>query len=206
VGQLGFYDLDKRLEAISAKGDPLVALRALIPFESFRAEIEAVVRLAPGERKSNAGRKPFDAVLMFKVLVLQTLYNLSDEQVEYQIRDRISFMRFLGLGLEDAVPDATTVWLFREALAKAGLVKTLFERFNRHLDAKGYIARGGQIIDATIISAPKQRNTEWCQSGYVIWNWQPSPTSRVRTKQEMGLSLMRPLLRGDQIDEPGTRT
>src|SRR5262249_56297624 len=95
---------------------------------------------------------------MFKVLVLQTLYNLSDEQVEYQIRDRISFMRFLGLGLEDGVPDATTVWLFREALAKAGLVKTLFERFNRHLDAKGYIACGGQIIDATIISAPKQRN------------------------------------------------
>src|SRR5262245_42082368 len=89
---------------------------------------------------------------MFKVLVLQTLYNLSDEQVEYQIRDRISFMRFLGLGLEDGVPDATTVWLFREALAKAGLVKTLFERFNRHLDAKGYIARGGQIIDGAVSS------------------------------------------------------
>src|SRR5262249_16131738 len=96
---------------------------------------------------------------MFKVLVLQTLYNLSDEQVEYQIRDRFSFMRFLGLGLENAVPYATTVWLFRGALAKAGLVKSLFEQFDRHLDAKGYIARGGQIIDATIISAPKQRNT-----------------------------------------------
>src|SRR5262249_58591491 len=52
-----------------------------------------------------------------------------------------------------------TVWLFREALAKAGLVKTLFDRFNHHLDAKGYIARGGQIVDATIVSAPKQRNT-----------------------------------------------
>jgi IS5 family transposase len=159
VGQLGFYDLDKRLEAISAKGDPLEALNAIVPFESFRAEIEAVVRLAPDERKSNAGRKPFDAVMMFKVLVLQTLYNLADEHVEYLIRDRLSFMRFLGLGLEDTVPDATTVWLFREALAKAGLVKTLFERFNRHLDAKGYIARGGQIVDATIVSAPKQHNT-----------------------------------------------
>src|SRR5262249_31064755 len=89
--------------------------------------------------------------MMFKVLVLQTLYNLADEQVEYQIRDRLSFMRFLGLGLEDTVPDATTVWLFREALAKAGLVKSLFERFNQHLDAKGYIARGGQIVDATIV-------------------------------------------------------
>jgi IS5 family transposase len=75
--------------------------------------------------------------MMFKVLVLQTLYNLADEQVEYQIRDRLSFMRFLDLGLEDVVPDATTVWLFREALTKANLVKTLFERFDSHLDASG---------------------------------------------------------------------
>ena len=80
MGQLGFYDLDKRLKALSAKGDALEALNALIPFESFRAEIEAVVRLAPEARKSNAGRKPFDAVMMFKVLVLQTLYNLADER------------------------------------------------------------------------------------------------------------------------------
>jgi transposase, IS5 family len=97
VGQLGFYDLDKRLEAISAKGDPLEALNLIVPFESFRSEIEAVVRLAPEERKSNAGRKPFDAVMMFKVLVLQTLYNLADEHVEYLIRDRLSFMRFHAL-------------------------------------------------------------------------------------------------------------
>jgi IS5 family transposase len=159
VGQLGFYDLDSRLKALSAKGDPLEALEALVPFESFRAEIEAVVRLAPEERKSNAGRKPFDAVMMFKILVLQTLYNLADEQIEYQIRDRLSFMRFLGLGLEDVVPDATTVWLFREALSRANLVKALFDRFNGHLNAKGYLARGGQIIDATIVSAPKQHNT-----------------------------------------------
>jgi len=122
VGQPGFFDLDKRLEAISAKGDPLEALNFIVPFESFRAGIEAVVRPSAEERKSNAGRKPFDAVMMFKILVLQTLYNLADEQVEYQIRDRLSFMRFLGLGLEDTVPDATTVWLFREALAEAGLV------------------------------------------------------------------------------------
>jgi transposase, IS5 family len=179
VGQLGFYDLDKRLEAISAKGDPLEALNSIIPFESFRAEIEAVVRLAPEERKSNAGRKPFDAVMMFKVLVLQSLYNLADEHVEYLIRDRLSFMRFLSLGLEDVVPDATTVWLFREALAKAGLVKTLFARFNRYLDAKGYIARGGQIVDATIVSAPKQHNTreenEAIKAGKTPEGWEEKP-------------------------------
>src|SRR5215471_9865921 len=146
--------------------------------------LRRVVRLAPEERKSNAGRKPFDAVLMFKVLVLQTLYNLSDEQVEYQIRDHISLMRFLGLGLKDAVPDATTVWLVREALAKAGLVKTLFERFNRHLDAKGYIARGGQIIDATIIGAPKQRNTreenEAIKAGQTPEGWKDKPAKKAQ--------------------------
>ena len=159
MGQMGFYDLDKRLEAISAKGDPLEVINATVPFESFRPAIEAVVRLAPAARKSNAGRKPYDAVLMFKILVLQTLYNLADEQLEYLIRDRFSFMRFLGLGLEDAVPDATTVWLFREALAKAGLAGKLFALFGQHLEAKGYIARGGQIVDATIVTAPKQRNS-----------------------------------------------
>jgi transposase, IS5 family len=188
VGQLGFYDLDKRLEAISAKGDPLEALNAIVPFESFRAEIEAVVRLAPDERKSNAGRKPFDAVMMFKVLVLQTLYNLADEHVEYLIRDRLSFMRFLGLGLEDTVPDATTVWLFREALAKAGLVKTLFERFNRHLDAKGYIARGGQIVDATIVSAPKQHNTreenEAIKAGKTPEGWEDKPAKNAQKDKD----------------------
>ena len=109
MGQPGFFDLDKRLEAISAKGDPLEALNFIVPFESFRAGIEAVVRPSAEERKSNAGRKPFDAVMMFKILVLQTLYNLADEQVEYQIRDRLSFMRFLGLGLETKLPPRARV-------------------------------------------------------------------------------------------------
>ena len=112
------------------------------------------------ERKSNAGRKPYDTVLKFKIVVLQSLYNLSDEQTEFLIRDRLSFMRFLDLGLEDAVPDATTIWLFREALVEAGLIDKLFDRFSQYLRTKGYIARGGQIVDATIVSAPKQRNSK----------------------------------------------
>ena len=188
MGQLGFYDLDARLKALSAKGDPLEALNALIPFESFRAEIEAVVRLAPEARKSNAGRKPFDAVMMFKVLVLQTLYNLADEQVEYQIRDRLSFMRFLGRGLEDVVPDATTVWLFREALTKANLVKALFERFDGHLNARGYIARGGQIVDATIVSAPKQHNSREenaaIKAGKTPEGWEEKPAKNAQKDKD----------------------
>jgi IS5 family transposase len=158
MGQPGFFDLDRRLEAISVKGDPLETIKAAVPWEDFRADIEGAT--GPEARKSNAGRKPYDAILKFKVLVLQSLYNLSDEQTELMIRDRLSFMRFLDLGLEDPVPDATTIWLFREAVVDAGLVDKLFDRFGRHLEAKGYIARGGQIVDATIVSVPRQHNTK----------------------------------------------
>ena len=96
---------------------------------------------------------------MFRMLVLQSLYNLSDEQVEFQVRDRLSFTRFLRLGIEDGIPDGTTLWLFREKLAEAGLIEKLFDRFDQHLGAQGYIARGGQIVDATIVAVPRQRNT-----------------------------------------------
>ena len=111
------------------------------------------------KKKSRAGRKPFDAILMFRMLILQSLYNLSDEQIEYQVRDRMSFTRFLGLEFADDIPDGTTLWVFREKLAQAGSVEKLFERFNQHLNAKGYIARGGQMVDATIVPVPKQRNS-----------------------------------------------
>src|SRR3982075_1253708 len=159
MGQFGLFDADKRLAALSAKGDPLEAIDRLVPWESFRADIEAVV-LTPDEmRKSSAGRKPLDAIVMFRMLVLQALNNLSDEQVEYQARDRLSFTRFLRLGIEDSIPDATTVWLFREKLAKAGLIEKLFDRFDQDLAAKGYMARGGQMVDATIVPVPKQRNS-----------------------------------------------
>ena len=77
---------------------------------------------------------------MFKVLVLQSLYNLGDDAVEYQIRDRLSFMRFPGLGLEDGVPDGKTVWLYREALATPGAIEELFADFGKHLKDKFYLA------------------------------------------------------------------
>src|SRR5881227_654277 len=128
---------------------------------------------------ANAGRKPYDTILKFKIVVLQSLHNLSDEQTEYLIRDRLSFMRFLDLELEDPVPDATTIWLFREALAQAGLIDRLFARFGQHLEAAGYIARGGQIIDATIVSVPKQRNTkeenEAIKAGKTPEGWEKQP-------------------------------
>src|SRR6202050_1674586 len=121
MGQFGFFDADRRLAAISAKGDPLEMIARVVPFESFRAEIEAVVLTPASKKKSNAGRKPIDVIVMFRMLVLQSLYNLSDEQVEYQVRDRLSFTRFLRLGMEDRIPDGTTLWLFREMVGEGGL-------------------------------------------------------------------------------------
>jgi IS5 family transposase len=102
----------------------------------FRDDLETI---REKERKNAAGRKPFDTILMFKILVLQSLYNLSDDAVEYQVRDRLSFMRFLGIGIGDRVPDAKTIWLFREQLGEAKLVKRLFKKFDRsHKHAYGY--------------------------------------------------------------------
>ena len=120
MGQKSLFDVPQRLESLSRLGDPLDSLKGLIPWETFRPELS---RLPEKERKSTAGRKPIDAVLMFKTLVLQSLYNLADEQVEFQIRDRLSFMGFLGLGIEDRVPDATPVWRFRERLKELELME-----------------------------------------------------------------------------------
>ena len=184
MSQPGFFDLQHRYEGLDAKSDPLVAILAAVPFELFRVKLKTALikgglRRSEGDRKSAAGRKPWDEVLIFKVMVLQALYNLSDDQMEYQLRDRLSFMRFVGLGLEDTVPDAKTLWLYREALAKAGAVEGLFDLFDGHLKAKGYLAMGGQIIDATIVPAPRQRNSRddnaTVKSGKTPTQWEEKP-------------------------------
>jgi hypothetical protein len=137
AGQPGFFDADERLRALSASGDPLERLRAVVDFEPFRPELEAALARAD---RSRGGRPPDDAVMMLRILVLQTLYTLSDEQTEYQLRDRLSFMRFVGLALHDPVPDAKTIWLFREQLTRRGTLARLFERFDRRLHERGYKA------------------------------------------------------------------
>jgi IS5 family transposase len=152
----GLFDIAERANKLTQMGDPLVGLNDRIDWEAFRKDLSLVHEK---DRKSNAGAKPIDVVLMFKVLVLQQLHNLSDDRIEYQIRDRLSFMRFLGLQLEDRVPDAKTVWLFREQLKNKGLVTALFARFHEQLAAQGYVAKSGQMIDATFIEVPRQRNT-----------------------------------------------
>src|SRR5690554_1381493 len=132
--QPSFFDLANRHRKLDER-DPLVHLDALVDWEDFRATLDTI-REKP--RKSKAGRKPFDPVLMFKALVLQHLYNLSDDELEYQIRDRYSFCRFLGVNPEDKTPDAKTLWLFREQLIHHNLIDDLFIDFDLQLDTQGY--------------------------------------------------------------------
>ena len=182
MGQFGFFDLGDRYAGLDKFGDPLVLLKNTIAWELFRPELKALWRTPCEKRKSNAGRKPWDEVLMFKVLTLQQLYNLSDDQIEYQIRDRLSFMRFLDLGVEDPVPDAKTVWLYREKLAQAGMVKALFDKFDAYLRDNGYLAMGGQIVDASIVSVPIGRNSreenEAVKAGKTPKGWNKKPRKK----------------------------
>jgi IS5 family transposase len=93
---------------------------------------------------------------MVRILLIQQLFNLSDEQMEFQLLDRLSFQRFAGLRASSQIPDRTTIWTFKERLIQAGASESIFEAVNRQLARHGYIARGGQMIDASIVQAPKQ--------------------------------------------------
>lgn len=191
AGQRSFADMAaeerrRRLEGRGKRGRHLARIGELVPWEMFRPELEAAWRRPEGERKSPAGRKPWDAVLMFKALVLGALYNLSDEALEDAIADRLTFMEFLGLGLEDRTPDAATIWLYRDRLAKAGAVERLFDAFDRHLRDRGYRAMGGQIVDASIVPVPRQQNTRAenaaIKAGRTPANWADESPKRMAQK------------------------
>lgn len=181
-GQAGFWDIDERYARLSASGDPLEKLNMVVPWEIFRKPLDKALKRSD---RARGGRPPYDTLMMFKILVLQALYNLSDDQAEFIINDRLSFMRFLGLNLGDPVPDAKTIWLFREHLTQAGAVENLFARFDKHLTKSGYLAMGGQIVDATVVSAPKQRNTDGekadIKAGKVPQTWKDKP-AKLRQK------------------------
>lgn len=154
--QPSFFDHQDRLELLERLGDPLPQLQRTVDWEAFRELLSPVYR---DRDPRKGGRPPYDVVLMFKVLVLQHFYNLSDDQTEFQIRDRYSFCRFHGLSPEGKVPDAKTIWVFRERLKKLELMGKLFAEIVSQIDAAGFTARKGQIVDAAIVAAPKQRNS-----------------------------------------------
>ncbi len=157
VGKRGLFDEHESYEKLSAIGNPLEMIENVIDFEIFRSTLEEGILTK--EKKSNAGAKPYDVVMMFKILILQRYYGLGDTQLEYQIIDRLSFKKFLGLESGDKVPDEKTVWAFREKLTNKGLVEKLFSQFNEYLESKGLIMNEGKMIDASFTVAPRQRNT-----------------------------------------------
>ncbi|WP_041795251.1 IS5 family transposase [Pararhodospirillum photometricum] len=181
--QIGFWDVERRLAELSAEGDPLETLSKTVDFELFRPVLERAVRRRSAPSKG--GRPGFDAVLKFKMLVLQSLHGLALGRTTYLVRDRLSWMRFCGLGPGDAVPDANTLWDFREALIAAGAFDDLFQRLDRAISEAGYLPMSGQIVDATLMSAPRQRNTEaekqTIKEGKVPEDWRDKP-AKLRQK------------------------
>lgn len=172
----GFGRIQQRQQRLEAVKDRLRDLNEMVPWEVFRQEFEPMGRK---DRKSNAGRKSIDPIVLFKLLLLKHLYNLSNEQTEYQAHDRASFRRFLGLSETAEIPDATTIGKFEEQLRQAGLIEGLFEQFEAFLRQAGYAAQGGQIIDATIIPVPIQRNSreenQQIKQGEIPAEWAETP-------------------------------
>jgi len=179
VIQPGFFDLFSAYARLDKCTDPLVKLNDIIEWELFRPQLQSI------RNNDLVGRKGFDVVMMFKILILQALYNLADDVMEYMLRDRLSFMRFLGFTMTDKVPDAKTIWKYREQLTEAELIKPLFDKFEEYLCAKGFKASGGQLIDATIIQVPIQHNskeeTEQLKEGQVPEDWSEAKTSQKDT-------------------------
>lgn len=179
----GFFDEQFRLDKLSKQSDPLVKLQQHVDFELFRKPLEA--HFGEGKDKSLGGRPSFDYLLMFKILILQRYYNLSDDNTEYAILDRLSFMRFLGLTISDKVPDAKTIWNFKNELSKSHLVEKLFSTLDKALTQRGVILNKGKMIDASIVEVPIQRNSRdennEINEGKIPDEWQASP-NKLRQK------------------------
>ena len=177
-GEKGLFDEQFNIDRMSLIGNPLEKISNVIDFEVFRQALES--KLLNIEKKNNAGAKPYDVVMMFKIMILQRYYGLGDKQVEFQIIDRLSFKKFLGLESGDKVPDEKTVWLFRENLIKSGGVELLFSQFIQFLEDKNLIFNEGKLVDASFTVAPRQRNTREENEkikkgeGNDLWNDQPN--------------------------------
>jgi len=157
MDQRSLFGLSEHLEALSRHGDPLEVLDAVVDFEHFRGWLVEGLGYGDG---SKGGRPPFDAVSMIKALILQAQHNLSDARTEFMIRDRLSWMRFLGFDLGGPTPDENTIRLFRDKLTASGTLKRVMKAFDWQLRKKGYIPMAGQIVDASLVPAPKPRNTD----------------------------------------------
>jgi len=152
----GFLGRTRKSIKAKKKKPVLTCLSESIPWEAFRPLLDKGYSQG---RKNNTCHKRIDPLILYKMLFLQQLFNLSEEEVEFQVNERRSFEEFVGLGVMNDIPDATTVALFRERLRKANVIDELFEMFESYLRDRGLEARGGQIIDATLVPVQKQRNS-----------------------------------------------
>ena len=155
-GKIVLFDKETRSLKLSKLGNPLEKLHKVIDFEMFRIELEE--NMINQNKKSNAGCKPYDVVLMFKIILLKRFYNLSNEQADYQINDRLSFKEFLGLSSGGIVPDSRSIWLFQNKLVEQDLEEKLFMEFHNYLTIKGLFVNEGKIVDASFADVPRQRN------------------------------------------------
>jgi len=188
-----FFSVSEHLEKLSEQGDPLGVLDATVDFEYFRCWLVEGLGYSDG---SKGGRPPFDPVSMFKALILQAQHNLSDAKMEFMIRDRLSWMRFLGFDLGGPTPDENTIRLFRNRLTETGTLKRVMKAFDWQLHKKGYIPIGGQIVDASLVPAPKQRNTEdekakikAGKSAQEIWPDKPNKAAQKDTQARWTLKI-----------------
>ena len=175
----GFFDVELRIQWLLTKGNPLSRLDAVLDWELFRPLLDAAL---DKPAKGPGGRPPHDRLKMFKTLVVQRFYNLSDEQTEYQVSDRLSFQQFIGWTLADKAPDANTLWDFREALIQASVFEKLFDLFGQQLQARGLLAQPGKLVDASFVDVPRQRNTReenaTIKSGATPAQWEQQPAKQ----------------------------
>jgi IS5 family transposase len=181
--QLILFGADVQLERLSKLGDPLEKLNVAIDWEIFRETIRKRIRK---EDYTKGGRPPIDEILMFKITLLQDWNNVSDDNMEYLINDRLSFQRFLGMELGEKSPDAKTIWLFKERIGKEGM-RELFDFLNKKLVTLGVVKREGSLIDATFVEVPKQRNSRdenaKIKAGEVPEEWQtPENANKLEQK------------------------
>jgi IS5 family transposase len=174
------FAAQEREAKLTKLGDALQVLERHVDFAELAS---AVDEAAPRPGRERGGRPPFPTEVMVRILLIQQLFNLSDEQMEFQLLDRLSFQRFAGLRDSSQIPDRTTIWTFKERLIKAGASESVFEAVNRQLARHGYIARGGQMVDASIVQAPKQLlNKE--EKAIVAENAMPADWSPAKRRQK----------------------
>jgi IS5 family transposase len=154
MGQMYLQGSQIQLEKLEKMGDPLLKISAIINFEIFRGLLESTLRKPD---YSKGGRPPWDVILMFKIVMLISWYNLSYNQAQYQINNRLDFMRFLGVEVGERLPDENTIWDFKEALKNTGLDRKLFELFNENLESYGIKVSTGVMVDASFVEVPRRR-------------------------------------------------